>query len=642
MKIISITKMAWLMITFMLSQLAIATDVSGLISTNTNWTKANSPYVVTGNLAVESGVSLVIEAGVEVRINSNTSILINGEIVALGTVSDSIKFTANSATPTKGYWGKILLSSTAVETRFEETSCSDAWVCNNTDGDSGKIADKPFACTYSSGSVFRYCTIEYGGSLDSSANACLEIMGRKVLVENCGIRYSSGHGIYLESNSLVRDCIIENNYRGLYGRGACFRVERTIIRNNLDIGAQTVRPGCCWSKSCLYECTIKGNGGNGVTGSVHLRRCWITDNGGMGIRTDGAIISFDQCVIARNRGGGIRSGDPSTRITRCIIAENTGGRAFEGRCYFIKNVVYGNKTSGSLIRHYCYSGVRQFDSCVVMGNTSDVVILVDDAGGGKTSFSYNIFHNNNYTTGLVQVGYPTTVTINAENNWWGTDDETVIQAHIFDFFDDASLGIFDYLPFLNSPDSDCPVTIPSGLTGILSGKEATLSWLRNPETDLLGYKLYKEDSLITELTSSSYVVTDTTGLGKKLRLTAVDNDADGIDDILEGHESWYAAIDLENGIISIEQPIHSRPVLKNDFSVTLDRWGIHMVLENADRVSCKVYNIQGRLVASIPSAYLTGGKHYLQFNGHYLPAGNYLLSIRTATDKIVRKCFVVN
>ena len=43
-----------------------ATDVSGNISSNTTWSLANSPYIVTGHILVPSGVTLTIEAGVTV------------------------------------------------------------------------------------------------------------------------------------------------------------------------------------------------------------------------------------------------------------------------------------------------------------------------------------------------------------------------------------------------------------------------------------------------------------------------------------------------------------------------------------------------------------------------------------------------
>ena len=51
-----------------------ATDVSG--NQNGTWTKANSPYVITGNITIPVGQTLTIDAGVTVNFtngNSNTS-----------------------------------------------------------------------------------------------------------------------------------------------------------------------------------------------------------------------------------------------------------------------------------------------------------------------------------------------------------------------------------------------------------------------------------------------------------------------------------------------------------------------------------------------------------------------------------------
>jgi hypothetical protein len=67
------------------------TQVNGIITQNTTWTKANSPYTLTDNVLVSNGVTLTIQAGVTVNLNGN-KIEVNGTIQAIGNNANPIAF----------------------------------------------------------------------------------------------------------------------------------------------------------------------------------------------------------------------------------------------------------------------------------------------------------------------------------------------------------------------------------------------------------------------------------------------------------------------------------------------------------------------------------------------------------------------
>jgi hypothetical protein len=90
---------AALIITIMLSMFLVftpvqaTTAVSGSITSDTTWKKANSPYQITSWLTVEEGVTLTIEPGVTVDMNGwYMSVL--GHLHAQGKSYDQIHFTA--------------------------------------------------------------------------------------------------------------------------------------------------------------------------------------------------------------------------------------------------------------------------------------------------------------------------------------------------------------------------------------------------------------------------------------------------------------------------------------------------------------------------------------------------------------------
>ena len=81
--------------TLIVGKVQAETEVRGIIFSDTTWTKANSPYALTGNILVNSEVTLTIEAGASVSLNSYY-IQVDGTLVAKGSSANKIHFDLGS------------------------------------------------------------------------------------------------------------------------------------------------------------------------------------------------------------------------------------------------------------------------------------------------------------------------------------------------------------------------------------------------------------------------------------------------------------------------------------------------------------------------------------------------------------------
>ena len=70
------------------------TDVSGMIGSDTTWTAANSPFVLTGDVTVASNATLTIEPGGVVQGQSQAALVVRGHLDAMGTPTQPITFTS--------------------------------------------------------------------------------------------------------------------------------------------------------------------------------------------------------------------------------------------------------------------------------------------------------------------------------------------------------------------------------------------------------------------------------------------------------------------------------------------------------------------------------------------------------------------
>jgi PKD repeat protein len=78
--------------------LSSATSVAGGNISGT-WNAAGSPYLIQGNITIPSGSTLTIEPGVQVLFQSWYSLTVNGTLIADGSASAPVLFSANNSSP---------------------------------------------------------------------------------------------------------------------------------------------------------------------------------------------------------------------------------------------------------------------------------------------------------------------------------------------------------------------------------------------------------------------------------------------------------------------------------------------------------------------------------------------------------------
>lgn len=454
--------------------LVAASEVTGIISVDTTWTKANSPYTLTGNTLVASGVTLRIDQGAIVNLNGYF-MMVNGTLHAVGAHEDKIIF--NGGTDPLG------------SIRFNEHSTN--WT--EATG-SGCIIEN---------AIFSHGVISIYG--------CSPLIN-SVSFEQSELDVQDGSSVIINSDFTHRDNVYNDFVMGLHGGSAILtnntingtiQVQGTQLQDNAITGdifasaSAKINNNRITGNVKIYQTFLDndvisftnnimvGNltiesarcpliSGNSLNGGISISRGnpIITNNTLFGgtIGLEGGFSNFwpttnasitgnvirDFSVVGINFGSMDFSGKEKSFIQDNVVFNCNYGIVCDGTIDVIGNIVYNNT--------YGIKGGSTVESNLIVNNYIGLI------GGGRiqnNTIAYNkigletwstiISYNNIQNNANYNLNYTSTPNVDATNNWWGTTDNNTISQKIYDYKNDFTLGKVNFVPFLSAPNPDAPV-----------------------------------------------------------------------------------------------------------------------------------------------------------------------------------------
>ncbi len=459
----------------------------GNITSNTPWTLAGSPYIIQGNVTVNSNVTLTIESGVSVKFAGFYSLSINGILNATGNPSNNIIFSSNNASPGIQDWQGIRFAtaqaSSSVLSYVQVRNASNAVTLDNSSPNINNISVTNNNTAFNINNSFSTIT-----AVTVSNNSTGFFMSNGAPVITNSTISNNNYGFVLQHTSslvapTVNQCIIHSNAaRNVDNTGGFSTSASVSFQNNwwgttdpvlisqsiFDHYDQEIRPYIDFTPF------LNGAGGSpigtSVTGPITQNTTWtvsgspyyigannVTVNSGVTLTIqEGVAVRVEANYSLRVSGVLNAQGTPSNFITFFSVNPNSVN-------YYVSGLqLIGVESSASQISYIRISSA--YTGLVIKNGSSPVIsyikidqnrtgIEIDRAGGADPNpeVHQSSIHSNIDTNVRVVGNYlnPSRV-LNFERNWWGTTSESSIDSSIVDHMDDAALATIDYIPYLAS------------------------------------------------------------------------------------------------------------------------------------------------------------------------------------------------
>ncbi|MDD3489158.1 MAG: hypothetical protein PHR62_04645 [Paludibacter sp.] len=401
------------------------TNVSGAFFSNTNWTKAGSPYNVTGDVQVPAGVTLSIEPGVQIKFNGDYQILIKGYLMANGTKTSPIVFNSGSVA------GKAMIL-------FRSTNLSISQMSNL------QFTGPKYALQLEDESEYSQSPTKLSGILNV----------KNIVLTNTAV-HTKGYGT---TASLVLDSATVSStlIKGVYPRSEQITIKNSnvfnstinsdsynngIIVENSTVSSSNFTLGCCGANFSILKSTVDNSTFTDYNDyyKVTIKDSKITNSP---INLPGSDYGF---IISNST----LSCSTGTYILKCKNLTMTSTE-INGN-----NSATGIELFGGTNRIH-KSNIKNTNTAIKINTNSTLTV-------DSTNFDYNSVYN---------IQNLSASNIFARNNWWGTTDATAIASKIYDYYDNINYGIVDFSTSLTS--NSYTVTLQIGSNGYLKENNVSL------------------------------------------------------------------------------------------------------------------------------------------------------------------------